>query len=402
MKSERKIPFFLISRHLRRSNRWTLMLIIFLMAIAFINLIFINSLFQGVIEADNRQIIETTNGNISVAPAQGSEFISNPDEVVGKIELVEGVKAASPRLNLPATLEVDNARKNLEVWGVDPESESRVTNISTSMAGGSYLSPADLSAVVIGNEVAAVGEGEGEEKGRAPDRIRVGDRLDLAIGSSRNDFTVKGIFRTKFERADGRVFITRSSLERIAPELKGKATDILIKTDTTGNEDEVVRRLEAAGITGRFTTWQQAAKLVKSLTDSFVTINALLTVVGFFIAAVTIFIIMYVDISHKRLEIGVLRALGVKSYLIGATFVLQTIVYSFCGVALGTAMFFGILVPYFIVHPFSIPIGDVTLAVIPVDFVSRALAVVLVATLSGLIPAVISLRKKILDEILGR
>lgn len=400
MKSERKIPFFLIMRHLRRSNKWTLLLIIFLMSIAFINLIFINSLFQGVIEADNRQIIETTNGNISVAPPEGSEFISNPDEVVGKIEQVKGVEAASPRLNLPATLEVDNARENLEVWGIDPGSESRVTNISTRMTSGSYLSPSDLSAVVIGKEVAAVGEGE--EKGKAPDGIRVGDRLNLTIGNSRNGFTVKGIFRTKFERADGRVFITRSSLERIAPELKGKASEILIKTDTTGNEDEVVQRLKAAGIAGRFTTWQQAAKLVKSLTDSFVTINALLTVVGFFIAAVTIFIIMYVDISHKRLEIGVLRALGVKSYLIGATFIFQTIVYSFCGVALGTALFFGAIVPYFIVHPFSIPIGDVTLAVIPADFVSRAFAVVFVGTLSGLIPAVISLRKKILDEILGR
>jgi len=117
---------------------------------------------------------------------------------------------------------------------------------------------------------------------------------------------------------------------------------------------------------------------------------------------VTIFIIMYVDITHKRQEIGILRAVGVKSYLIGTTFVLQTIVYSFLGVALGTAMYFGIIFPYFQAYPFSIPIGDVTLSVSPADFVSRGLSVIFVGILSGLIPAIIGLRTKILDAILGR
>jgi len=399
MRSERKIPFFLIWRHLRRSNKWTLLLIIFLMAIAFINLIFINSLFQGVVESNRKQIIETTNGNISVAPPEGSDFFSDPLETVRQIDQVAGVKASAPELTVPAMLEIQNVRNNLEVWAIDPELEKQVTNIYSKMVAGGYLAPGDQQGMMIGRGVAAAPDEAGPG---APDRVRVGDTLAVTIGDSSADYEVQGIYRTKFDRADDRVFMTRDALGRLDPALKDKATNIVIKTDVTGNEDEVVKRLQAAGIQGKFTTWQQAAASVKSLTDSFVTINALLTVVGFFIAAVTIFIIMYVDISHKRLEIGILRALGIKSYLIGTTFIFQTIVYSFCGVALGTALFFGAIVPYFLIHPFSIPIGDVTLSVVPYDYVTRAFAVVLVATLSGLIPAVISLRKKILDEILGR
>ena len=399
MRSERKIPFFLIWRHLRRSNKWTLLLIIFLMAIAFINLIFINSLFQGVVESNRKQIIETTNGNISVAPPEGSNFFSDPLETVRQIDQVAGVKASAPELTVPAMLEIQNVRNNLEVWAIDPELEKQVTNIYSKMVAGGYLAPGDQQGMMIGRGVAAAPDEAGPG---APDRVRVGDTLAVTIGDSSADYEVQGIYRTKFDRADDRVFMTRDALGRLDPALNGKATNIVIKTDVTGNEDEVVKRLQAAGIQGKFTTWQQAAASVKSLTDSFVTINALLTVVGFFIAAVTIFIIMYVDISHKRLEIGILRALGIKSYLIGTTFIFQTIVYSFCGVALGTALFFGAIVPYFLIHPFSIPIGDVTLSVVPYDYVTRAFAVVLVATLSGLIPAVISLRKKILDEILGR
>ena len=141
---------------------------------------------------------------------------------------------------------------------------------------------------------------------------------------------------------------------------------------------------------------------MQSITKSFVTINALLTVVGFIIAAVTIFIIIYVDITHRRQEIGILRALGIKSYLITSTYILQSTVYSLFGVALGTALFFGILVPYFQARPFSLPLGDVTLFISPADFASRAVAVVVVAILSGLIPAVIATRKNLLDDIMGR
>lgn len=81
---------------------------------------------------------------------------------------------------------------------------------------------------------------------------------------------------------------------------------------------------------------------------------------------------------------------------------LQGAIYSFGGVLLGTALYFGIIFPYFRAYPFQIPIGDVTLSVSPGDFVFRALTVVGVAVLSSLIPAIIATRKSILDDILGR
>lgn len=68
MKSDKRIPFFLITRHLARCNKWKLLLIVFLLSIAFINLVFINSLFNGVIASNNEQIINTKTGNIMIVP----------------------------------------------------------------------------------------------------------------------------------------------------------------------------------------------------------------------------------------------------------------------------------------------------------------------------------------------
>ncbi len=400
MRTDKRIPFFLILRHLRRANKWTLALIIFLLAIAFINLIFINSLFNGVIESNNQQIIAFRTGNISMSPARGQEYVAEPLHTVARIEEVPGVEAAAAETEVPGNLEFKGAKGDYSVTAIDPVSEKKVTDVSMKMVEGSYLQPEDRDGIIIGAEIA--GEKDNGARHLSFTGARVGDRLTLVLDGGKRDFTIRGVFKTKSNEADDRTFVTRAALEGVAPELAGTASDIIIKTDSTGNEKEVVARLEAAGVRGTFFTWQQAAEGLKILTDSFVTINTLLTVVGFFIAAVTIFIIIYVDITHRRQEIGILRAVGVKSSLVVSTYVLQGAIYSFGGVLLGTALYFGIIFPYFRAYPFQIPIGDVTLSVNPGDFVFRALTVVAVAVLSALIPAIIATRKSILDDILGR
>jgi putative ABC transport system permease protein len=400
MKSDRRIPFFLIFRHLRRSNKWTLALIVFLLAIAFINLIFINSLFNGVIESNNRQIIDYRTGNITMTPLSGSELITGAAGAVKQIKGIDGVKAAAPETDVTGKLEFNGRKGDYSVTSIDPAAERQVTDVAKKMVEGSYLEPGDTDGIIVGNDIAQLQKGQAGNVNFSG--VKVGNKLTLVLGGQSRVFTVRGVFKTKSNQADDRTFITEAAVDVMAPETVNTATDIIIKTDKTGNEEETIAHLKAAGIKGSFFTWEQASESLATLTDSFSTINALLTVVGFFIAAVTIFIIIYVDITHRRQEIGILRAVGVKADLIISTYVLQAMAYSFCGVALGTALYFGIIYPYFQFHPFQIPIGDVTLAILPGDFVFRSLTVIAVAIVSGLIPAIISTRSSILDAITSR
>jgi putative ABC transport system permease protein len=400
LKARIHIPFFMIKRNVARSNKWALGLIIFLMAVAFINLIFINSLFGGVVASNNDQLINTTTGNITVEPQSRGGYIDAAEVEAARIRRVEGVKATTAQTNAPGSLELGGQVNNLSLVGMVPSQEKQVTTIWKHMIKGSYLKDGDSDGIMIGQDV--LGSSDTVGQGSVFTSLKPGDRVTVVLQDARKVMTVRGIFQTKFARADGRAYITKQAMNELQPSTIGKATSILVKTVTTGNEDQVVAAMQAAGIRGNFITWQQAATGMKEVTNSFVTINALLTAVGFVIAAVTIFIIIYVDITHKRQEIGIMRALGVRPYLIATTYVLQAGVYSLCGVLVGSALFFGILVPYFKVHPFSIPIGDVTLAVQPADFLVRAILVVIVGLISGVIPAIISNRKPILDSILGR
>jgi ABC-type antimicrobial peptide transport system permease subunit len=72
------------------------------------------------------------------------------------------------------------------------------------------------------------------------------------------------------------------------------------------------------------------------------------------------------------------------------------------GVMLGSAIFFFAIIPYFHAYPFKIPLGDVTMYVNIGGFIWRAIAVIVVSIISGMIPAILATRKPILDEIAGR
>jgi len=400
MKSEAKIPFFLINRYLLRGNKWKLFLIIFLMAAAFINLVFVTSLFGGIIEMTNRQIINTYTGNIMIAPKEGSDFIEDLDSKLKKIDQINEVLARSAQVSVPASLESRNIKRSWPILVINPDDEKRLTNISEKIIEGEYLAQDDVDKIIIGRQIAG---GDGVEMNAFSFRgAKVGDKVTMAFDGVSKEYTVKGIFYSKFLDTDERAFITEKSLKELVPDFyDNKASSIILKT-AKGNEDRTIELLKEMGLSENFYTWEDVAGLMKTVTESFLSINILLSTVGVLIAAFTIFIVIYIDIVSKRQQIGILRAIGIKPYLINALYVMQTVVYSCFGVILGGIIFFGILVPYFNHYPFSLPIGDATLVINYGELIIRTETIIIVAILAGLIPAVTTTKMKLLEAIWGR
>lgn len=399
MKSETRLPFYLILKYLKRGNKWTLFLTIFLMAVAFINLIFITSLFTGIIEGTNQQIISTYTGNIMATPSDGEDFIVDAEKVSKQVSNMDQVHGVSAETTVSGSLKYSNIKGNWPIIAIDPQAEKNVTNVSTKMIEGEYLDSSDTDSVIIGRQIAG---GEGVENNAFSFKgAKIGEKVTLAFDGVSKELTIKGIFYTKFMDADKRAFITRKTLQSLLPESTNTATTIIIKTDKN-SEKSVINKMEEQKINAKFYTWEDAAALMKSVTKSFLSINILMTIVGIMIAAVTIFIVIYVDIINKRRQIGILRAIGIKSYIISSTYVIQSAIYAVAGVILGTGIFYAVLVPYFNAHPFVLPICDATLMLNYADYIWRAEIIMWVAVISGFIPAVIVTRSRMLDAILGK
>ncbi len=400
MKSELRLPFYLAWQYIRRGRKWTFFLTTSLMAVAFINLIFISSLFNGIIDGSNKQIINTLTGNIYLTPKDGDDFIKDKNKVLDTLKSVNGVEAASAEMLVPAELKYKNLKGNWQILAINPADESKVTNVGQKIIEGSYLNVNDEDAIIIGRQITGGsddGGGASSFKG-----AKIGEKVTLAIDGVSKDFTIKGIFETKFSETDKRAFITEKALGQLMPGADTQATTIVVKISAGQKEQDIISKIHAIGIEANVYSWQEAAGLMKSISESFLSINILMSTVGILIAGVTIFIVIYVDIINKKKQIGILRAIGIKPYIIITSYVILSAVYSVLGVILGTAIFLLVLTPYFQAHPFVLPIADAVLVLDKADYIARSEAIMWVSVLSGLIPAAIITRTKMLDAILGR
>jgi ABC-type antimicrobial peptide transport system permease subunit len=82
--------------------------------------------------------------------------------------------------------------------------------------------------------------------------------------------------------------------------------------------------------------------------------------------------------------------------------VLQAFFYGAVGSAIGVALTFGLLEPYFTNNPINFPFSDGILVVTVNGTVIRVAILMMVTLLAGFIPAKIIVRKNTLDAILGR
>ena len=343
-------------RFIKQSNRGTLVLTTTLMAIAFINLVFIASLFNGIVRGSNDPIINTYVGHVTIGPPDQQQTLDHVGDTLANVLRTPGVVGASAQTAVPATMRYGNITLTRQILAVDPEREATVTNVATKLVEGTYLTPDDTTGILIGIQIA--GGPDVEQNATSFKHAHAGETVILAMNGVDRPFTIRGVFHTKLITADSRAFITRHALAAMSPTTADKATMIIVRDSQTGSEPSLIAALRAHGVTGTFGTWEDNTGIMKSVTKSFRSINVLMSFVGLLIAAVTIFIVIYIDILNRKRQIGILRAIGIHAWIIRATYVLQSSVYALAGVIFGSAIFFAAIVPYFAAHPFSLPLCD--------------------------------------------
>jgi cell division transport system permease protein len=120
------------------------------------------------------------------------------------------------------------------------------------------------------------------------------------------------------------------------------------------------------------------------------------------VAAITVFIVIFINAITRRKYIGIMKAIGVDGKTLELSYVFQSMVYAIIGSIIGLAMVYGFLVPYVAANPIDFPFSDGIL-VAPVDLTMVRVGILLFVTaIAGYLPARIIIKKNTLDSILGR
>ncbi len=379
---------------------------ILIMTLAYVNLVFVASIFGGIVEAINKEAINNQYGNIVITPAVDKVYIekSNAIKLISTIPGVTGVAAHyvdNPLIKYDRYddgQDIQSGRWALK--SIYPPSEKKVTQVYKAMIEGSYLKPDDRDQIIIGKEIAG-GPGASLDY-LSLGGVRVGDEIDVYFSNGiKRRYTVKGIFKTKSTQVNQTAFITKKEMESIL-KVHNWASEILVKTKDIGKEDMYIKEIRKLGFEKEdIKKWNDLMGFTASASSSFEMISIILGVIGTIVAGITIFIIIFVSVVNKRRQIGILKAIGMREGTIVLYFVLQALFYGVVGVILGVSLILFVIRPIFISNPLDFPVGWVSLKV-TFDIIRISnLSLIIAALIGGLLPARRGAKESILKSIWG-
>ncbi|OUN01711.1 MAG: hypothetical protein BAA04_12705 [Firmicutes bacterium ZCTH02-B6] len=305
-------------RNLWRHRQRTILLLVVVTYVTFLTIVywsFVDGYAESVVESYARYII---------APVRiaADAWYEDPDPENHLSDLafqqaladVPGIRAASPRLQFPALLQSVYVTQGVEVVGVDPAGEPRLSRIPGKVAEGRWL--AGPGEIVLGQEVA-----------RRID-ARIGEQVVVSAGSLAGPqamgLRVVGIVRGGVALVDQTAVIIHLDDAR---RLTGVSTATTLDLDVArGAEDEVARRTQAvlpAGVTARG-VWDLVGPIKADVEANRVFAHVLALIVYAF-AAVAVASTVFVSVMERTRELGVISALGVPPGRLGALVTLEAL-----------------------------------------------------------------------------
>ena len=397
-----KVAVFLALKSIIRGNIGIIVLTIFMLVLVTMNLLFVPGLISGATVSMNTILISTYSGDIIIEPAGDNTVINHVDDLIAGIESIDGVVAASARNDINAYFTFEDERVGRVVTGIDPARDGEVFEISRSLIEGSYLDSRDRGEILLGIQTAGADQEDIELYSSSLRHVHAGDKVVVTYSNGpEKQYMVKGIFDTGFIQTDIQAFVTQLEFNSVMPNMNGKATSIRVKLEDGADPERVIQRIASLRDGLDFQTWEQTAGLVQSMTESFTLINQILNVVNYLVAGITVFIVTYVDVINRRRQIGIQRAIGVKSQSITISYLIRALFYAVVGLIIGILVFKYVIIPVEARHPFEFPFGPAYLLTQPSYTARMAFILLVVSLAAAFIPVWRVMRIKILDAIWG-
>lgn len=395
-----RVAVFLASRSILRGNRGIMLMSILMLCLVYINLLFIPSLLKGATDQADRQLRHTFTADLTVTAVGKAGIITDATATIDDILKIDGVEAATSVYRAGNYIAYDDKSGSWPVEAIEPSSYHTV--FTDNITEGDFLNDDDKDKIVLGAAVA--GNGIEDKRGYEGSlrTVPIGSTVTATIGQSPStQVEVTGIFYDQFVLADQRAFITMATLEQYLPMADNKATSIYVKIADGADANTILSSIEnlEAGLDAKLP--EEIAGFVKDQADTISIINRILSVISFLVAAITVFIVTYVDLVNRRKQIGIERAIGITNSSLILSYIMRALVYTVIGVGIGALLYLFIIIPFFERYPFSFPGGPVSLSVQYVLMRRYGLILLVVALLAALLPSWQSVRIKLLDAIWG-
>lgn len=416
-------PLFLAARYLKPKR--TFLAVITLISVLGVTLgITVLILVMSVMTGFERELQRKVIGFDAHLLVTNDGLIDGWKDLVTKSEKTKGVVAASPFVQGPVIVEFNHQRLAPKIRGIEPELESKVSDLSKFIISGKL----DLSgdSTVIGSELArTLGVHVGDlltvySPGNLGEVIDQLDKLKEKTGKGAKaeeidsirqmvlptQLTVTGIFESGRYLYDSEFLLVPLHIGQELYGLGGSVHGLSIRTvdpDRAAEIREDLRKNLPEELS--CVTWMD---LNKQLFDAIAMERHVMFFLLMFIILVAAFGIMNTLITvtvQKTREIGVLKALGARTWQIVSVFLVQGMVVGVIGVASGLVLGMTLIrwrneVSQWLASVLGVEIfprsvyqfNEIPAEIVPTDVALICISAFIICSLAALIPAWIASR----------
>ena len=401
-----KTALFIAYKSVARGSKSTLALLIFILALSYLNMMFISGILSGLQQMFETVMINDLTAHITVGPEQipqPKEYIVNQDQVRQQIQSIPGVTATARHYSLAGSISFDKNKDGVvksvsgTIIGIDPIQEKRVLTIDKLLKDGQFLAPDDTDQIVLSSALAG---GYGIPAPSDLGGVKVGDKVQITYANGIiKTYTVKGIYDDTIGIFE--TFISAREAESIL-NVYNNASQILVKADLSrgtllGYENKIKNLLPTLKVQNYLDILGTVAAFMNALN----LISFIVSAISIMVASITIFVIVYINAINKSRQIGILKAIGIKQRIIILSYIFQSLFFALCGTVAGAFLVFAVLTPLLARYPINVDFGYLSLNHRAIEVVAGTTSLLIAGILAGFVPSRIVAKKDILKAIWG-
>jgi lipoprotein-releasing system permease protein len=260
----------------------------------------------------------------NVKPRDTIRKIDNPTGLLETLQHMPGIVAAAPDVFGDAIATYGTKTMNLNIHGIEPERQVRVTTIGDDLLEGSFQRLRTTADGVV------IGKGVADTLG-----AKLEDSITLASSTGgKTTARVVGIFRTGVTPVDySRGYMLINSAQTLLNK-KNIVNEIVLRTSDYTQAREYASQIE--GICGyRTESWQESNANFLKIFNIQQVITYIITGALLVVAAFGVLNILIMAVLERVNDIAILRSFGLSRWDIGVIYTLQGIVIGLVGATIG-------------------------------------------------------------------
>lgn len=274
--------------------------------------VFLMAFFNGMVNSRVEAVVMTEMSHIQIHQPgfldndQFSLRLTNCHSLIGELTNQSHVVAVSKRIVANAMIASSENSFGVTIKGVDPKTETEVTDLHSKIIEGSYLAEELHNPVIISDRLAS------------KLKVRLHQKIVLTLQDDQNNivagaFKIAGLFQTDNQMFDeGVVFVNNRDITRLTDIEKQEAHEIAIVIDHNKNTQTTVDGLRALFPHLDIKTWLELSPEAGALVGMMNQYTYIFTLIILLALCFGIVNTMLMVVLERTRELGMLLAIGMN------------------------------------------------------------------------------------------